>query len=251
MTNDILLMLLNIESLLGGKGKVEKDTVAGVDKKLNKINGRLADYLISTNQVKPPVGGLSIKDWNIIKERLGTDMDEVKLQMYLEGLPTEVSKEDATVAISELLPKLRPLLPVNISQTLTGYDEREPSDYEKSKFVRTIRVLENPLIILDLIDSNALTGTEVDALQLFYPSLYELMVKGIVEGLADLAGKSEGKPTIPLTKNRTLSLFLGVPRVTPAQMEVFQKQGTSEGDKAELKSSGKMAQTDTQQLMGK
>lgn len=250
LTNDIMLMLLNIEALLGGTGSAQKDTVEGVDKKLNKINGRISDYLVSNDSKLVPISKLKLGDFKVIKERLNHDLDENMIAAALSTMPTEVSKEDATVALTELMPKLKSTIPINISQTLLGYDERPPSDYEVSKFVRTIRILENPLIILDLIDSNALTGTEVDALKLFYPSLYERITQGIIEGLADLAGNNIGNSTIPLTKNRTLSLFLGVPRVSPAQMAVFQKQGASEGDKAELKASGQMEQTDNQRILG-
>jgi hypothetical protein len=250
MEKDVLLMLLNIESLLGGKGRVQKDTPEGVVKKINSINKFALDYL-SSKSTKLEPSQRTISDWATIKSRLDTKLDDQKLLQYLDQLPPEVDQDEAAVAIAELIPKLKALLPINTSVTLTGLDEREPSDYEKSKFIRAVRVLENPMHVMDLIASDTITGTEIDALQLFYPSLYEALVASIVNALSDFSGKNGSSATLPLTKNRTISMILGVPRVSPTQMAVFQAEGQSSGDKAELKASGRMEATDTQNTLNR
>lgn len=247
MNPDIMLALLNIEALLGGKGKPSKESSESLQKKLNNINKQISTYLVDMKRVAPPTSRMSLKDWNNIKTRINQPVDESTMFEWLDSLPEEVDREMAAVAVSELMGKLRPIMPINVSTTLTGYDEREPSDYEKSKFIRQVRVLENPFIILDLIRSNALTGTEVDALKLFYPSIYEQFTSAILEALSDLSGKNGGEMVyLPLEKNRTLALFLGVPRVTPTQMAMYQKTGTAEADKAEI--SQPTSQTDTQRV---
>lgn len=249
MDQDILLMLLNIESLLSDKGKVRKDSVEGVRKKINNINSLIASYLISTKSIPVPKQTRGMSDFTSIKETLSKDLNPDRVVEFLDSLPEEVDPDQASIAISELMPKLKKLIPINASTTLTGIDEREPSDYEKSKFIRQIRILENPLSILELIESDAVTGTEVDALKLFYPSLYELLVKAIIEELSVLAGKqTTNKPaSLPLTKNRTLSLILGVPRISPAQMSYFQQESQPEQG-ADIKSPGQQVQTETQRI---
>lgn len=230
-------MLLNIESLLGGKGSVQKDTVAGINKKIKNINSLISNYLISDKKVLPPKHDRMMTDFTSIKERLSNELNHDQMVKWLDRLPEGVDPDDASMAVSELMPKLKQLIPVNASTTLTGIDEREPSDYEKSKFIRQIRILENPMSILPLIESDAVTGTEVDALKLFYPSLYEVLVASIVDALADLASKQvPGKPaTLPLVKNRTISLILGIPRVSPSQMSALQNQQVA-SDQADISS---------------
>ena len=252
MEKDILLMLLNIESLLGGGGKINKDKPEAVIKKINNINKFMLDYMKSDKQTKIAEPSRKMGDFKVIKERLSSPLDQDKLDKFLSELPPEVDHDMAAVAVAEILPKLKSIIPINTSVTLTGIDERVPSDYEQSKFIRQVRILEDPLSILGLIEANAVTGTEIDALKMFYPAIYEALVGAIVNALADLAGKHPDSPaTLPLAKNRTLSLIMGIPRVSPAQMQVFQKQEQSEGDKAELQVAGQTSQTEPQRVATK
>ena len=132
---------------------------------LNKeISGFLKENL-GSYKFEP---AFKLTDFNRIKEAVDKGIAPEKIQSAAEK-GSEEEQEARMVQIAEHFELLKQSIPFNLSVDLFGVDEREPSDFEKSKFIRRVRVLQDPNHILELMRAGSLTGTEIDALNEFYP----------------------------------------------------------------------------------
>ena len=106
---------------------------------------------------------LKLADFGDIKDAVNEGIDEQEILKQLEAAPEEEQEERAAM-IAQHYEQLKQAIPVNLSVDLFGIDDKEPSDFEKSKFIRKVRVLQDPNHILELMKSGQLTGSEMDAL---------------------------------------------------------------------------------------
>lgn len=206
METDLTLLLLDMPKSLRGKAKVKKDNVP---KRLEQHKKTIAAYLEGQKKVafKPE---FTIKDFSSVREAAlhGIDIEDITKLPLHDG-----TKDSLLVASTEFNGKLSNEIPVNLSQTLFGVDERDPSDYEKSKFIRAMRVIENPDHIFELLGAGLLSGHEIDILKDYYPAYYQNLVDSVLEVISELQGNRDTELTP--TQNRDLALILGVPRVKP------------------------------------
>jgi len=200
------LTMLDIKASLGNKPKLRKN---GLELDVKKQKQKLKDYI--ENKVEKFTPEYTIKDYQPIKEKAMAGIDTEKLI----GLDIdEEIREDMLTAAVELNQKLTEIIPVNTSQTLFGVDERDPSDFEKSKFIRVMRIVEDPSHIFDLLLSGTVSGLEVDALQNFYPSYYEQLKEQLFGLVAEYKGSASKE--LSRIQNRDLSTLVGVTRLSPA-----------------------------------
>ena len=187
-------------------------------------------------------------DFSRIKDAVDKGIKEEKiLKITEEG---DEDEQDTKLAqISQHFEQLRQMVPTNLSIDLFGVDEKEPSDFEKSKFIRKVRVLENPNHVLELMLAGQLTGTEMDALNEFYPEYAQALKSAILEQIAELQGKEE--MTLSRKKNGILSTVLGVARITPESLAMFQRNLVPEevADVESLSMDTEAGQTDVQQTL--
>lgn len=206
----------------------------GKSVKFKKVKADSFKSRIKAFMEGPPKGGpkipLSISDFNELVPGIkkGIDTDAV------EG-------DDLWVLLTELNTTLSEILPENISQTLYGFDEREPSDFEKSKFIRQLRVVFNPDHVLDLLDSGTLSPLEVETLQLYYPEYYEDLVGAALGAVAETKDKPQASTT------RGLSILLQVPRLTPAILEARSSEET-ENKGLDLELPAQQMETEVQKI---
>jgi len=247
---DLLLMLVNFDNLLGGKGSLGHITTENVDKVLSNIPKRISQYLKTNDTKELALHPINNTTWPKIQLQINKGIDSENLEIGLANVAPEL-KDDLVVAITEAIAQLKALMPVNVSVTLTGLDERQPSNYEQNKFMRGLRIVENPALILDLIDANAVTGTELDTLEQFYPTYFDELKLQIMSALAEMKGK-DSEYQLSMAKNRTLSAILGVSRVTPSTMAKFQQKAEAEdpSNKADI-TIAKSVGTDTQRVANK
>jgi hypothetical protein len=178
-----------------------------------------------------------------------TLQNEIKLSDYdtqVENIRKGIKvPKDATsdlmVVTTELNAQLNNLIPANLSTTLYGVDERPPSDFEKSKFIRQLRVIANPEHVLDLLAVGSLSPLEVETLQSFYPEYYQKLVEDTLEAVSSL---SDTVP--PPSTTKALSVLLQVPRLTPEILQTPKEEG--EGN-LNLQAAAEQAETDTQKVM--
>lgn len=64
--------------------------------------------------------------------------------------------------------------------------EYQPSSLDIAKFERYIEAIDNPLSLLDDLNSNTLTREKVEAVRVVYPSLYQEMVTDITNSIAEM-----------------------------------------------------------------
>ncbi len=220
------------------------------EKKKRNISKELISFLESDKNEKIGKPALTMKDFTPIKEKIEVGIDEDKLLAELEKAPDEL-RDDLTVEIPAQYSALQGIVPQNVSVDLFGLDEREPSDFEKNKFIRAMRVLQNPNHVLDLLKNGALTGTEIDAMVLFWPKEYQALKDAVLEQIAEMQGKKDAK--LGRRKNALLSIVLGVPRITPKALKILQSNLVSAEDKesSELNVDTQGIQTDVQQTLNR
>tara|TARA_R110002126_G_scaffold172712_1_gene321499 strand:+ start:4194 stop:4859 length:666 start_codon:yes stop_codon:yes gene_type:complete len=219
-----LLASIDIKKSLGSKSLKTKKSGK------NLLRKRIPDFLTATTKTTP--------DWSY---GIG-DFSDLARQASL-GLTDPQDSTDLTVLTTEFNEALGSLVPTNVSETLFGVDEREPSDFEKSKFIRQYRVVEDPYHVLDLLESGTLSGLEVETLAAFYPILYQEIVSSTLDAIAASTGAD-----IPRSKTQALATLLQVPRLTPAILEVKPDEDGVEGDISGL---AEAEETDTQRLVSK
>ena len=177
----------------------------------------------------------SLKDYSELAEKAG------------KGLEVPSDDEDLMVSAAELNAYLSSIIPINSSITLYGVDEREPSDFEKMKFIRQLRVIENPAHVLDLMYAGMLSPLEVDTLAEVYPQYYDKLTQDILDEISNYAGQADKLPSPDVTRN--LSLLLRVPRLTPSILENRGESVDEPGSPADMKAQVEAATTDVQQVL--
>jgi len=224
MENDLALLALDMKQALEGKPKFKQ---ARAEKRMIAPLNVMTKYLkneLSDKKIKLPY---KLEDWPKLKEKASAG---ISLEKLAQNDANDEVKDSLLVAGIEFNDKLLNIIPINSSQTLLGIDERDPSDFEKSKFIRKMRVIENPEHIIDLLKKGQLSWTEMDTLRDFYPTYSELLLQGSLEALASLKGNTKE----PLSKEQTraLSLILDVQKVTPEILERVEEENQKE--KAEI-----------------
>ena len=188
-------------------------------------------------------------DFAKVVKSIEDGIKEDKFLKELGELDSE-AQEMFTAEIPRQYELLKSKIPVNMSQDLFGVDLREPSDFEKSKFIRLLRVVHNPDHVLELMENGQLTGTEVDAIMEFYPEYYEVLKEMMVEQIAELQGKDV---KLDRAQNQQVSLFLGVPRINPEsfarlQANLQSKEQEESGEEVDL-NPDETVKTDVQQVL--
>ena len=219
MEPDLLLLALDIKQAINGKAKVKEKKAEDT---LKSLKSKVKDDLLGKSP-KPSKLPYSISDYSSLRGEAMTGLDVNKILEL--GLDTEY-EEGYMVAIHDFNEKLQSLVPSNVSETIFGIDERDPSDFEKYKFIRKMRVVENPNHIFDLMAKGELSWTELDTLKEFYPSMHQSLVEATVEALSELKGEMDSQ--LDRDQNRTVSMLLGVTRASPKILEQMKEEKTSE-----------------------
>ena len=211
---------------------------------ISKMLDAFLDNPLSKDQIEH---NFKLADFDMLRDAVYKGIDEDKFMKLLEGL-NEEDKDIVATMIPEQYQALKNSIPVNMSETLFGVDEREPSDYEKSKFIRSVRVLQNPGYVLELLLNGSLTGTEVDALNTYYPELAAQLQEIALEKIAERSGKDI---KLDRRKNGLLALLLGVPRINPASLERLQSNLVSEEAEGsqDVNAGSEATMTDVQQSL--
>lgn len=173
-----------------------------------------------------------------IMGNIGDEMDDVAPQSA-QDLRDTVSR--AVFFLASKAPKEQPSTP--------GMPPLPPPKRDVIRFERYLKVVNDPLSIMDDAESGALTPESVEAVKHIYPQIFETMQ-------TDLASRVHNMPSIPYTRRLQLSALLGQdmtgtlkPAVAlgaqnayassaqsgpqPKQMPVSRAQGLNMADRAE------------------
>ncbi len=170
------------------------------------------------------------------------EYDEV-VEKARKGLSGPLN-EEMMIAIPNFNEQLLEIIPVNLSDTLTGVDSHPPSDFEKSKFLRQWRVITDPMHVLDLLDYGQLSPLEVETLAAFYPDLYQDMVAATLNTITQ-----QGDTKAP-RHVQDLSTLLMVPRVTPDILKPQEEVDEDTGGTPDITVPAEQAETEVQKVQG-
>lgn len=127
----------------------------------------------------------------------------------------------------------------------------KPSDSEISRFERRVQAVENPLSIVDQLETGTLSKETVETVQTLYPKLYEMVQQKVVESMQNHKGP------IPYSARMRLSLLMGETfdnSLKPENIRMMQQRFQQKPVQAP-KSSGNMnlpsLETQTQRLSSK
>lgn len=105
------------------------------------------------------------------------------------------------------------------------------SKAQKSAYLRTLSIAQQPLLVLSHIKRGTLLPQDVETVRNLYPGLYGKMTQKLMNAMADHLAKGE---SVPYSTRQSLSLFLGQPldsTMTPTSIQniqtVFMKNGSA------------------------
>ena len=113
--------------------------------------------------------------------------------------------EKAISAVNFLMSKV-PKNPYEAVFPTGGEPEYEPSSMELAKFERYLQVVDNPLSVLDDIETGLLTKEHVEALKAVYPRLYMKIREEALEQMSE-----ESAQKMSYAKKVQLSMLLDIP----------------------------------------
>ena len=195
----------------------------------------IKDYLSKPSKQTP--AKFTTKDYSGLRELAVKGIDVTKLPETLDA----ETLDQLVVDLPDFNAKLQNLIPVNLATTILGVDERDPSSFEKAKFIRSMTVVLSPLGIIESVVSDNLSMLEIEVLEVFYPELYQLIKDTVLETVASFTGDKN----LTRKQNNTLATLLKIPRLTPDILKPIEEGNT----KADLKIDDSM--TDTQRVSNK
>lgn len=231
MAPELGILNIDIKQSLGGKPKLGK--LKSLES-INKTQTNAIENYIKNPSVVKMTQDYTISDYEELKDKAEKGLD-VDLISQL-NLPEDI-KDSLTLSVTDFNQKLMGLIPQNITQTLFGVDVRDPSDFEKSKFVRAMRVVEDPSVVLNQMQAGMIGSWEVEVLQDMYPDYYVNLEGNVVEAITNMKGEADKELT--LEQNNSLGTLLGISRLTPAILQQKQEPikadiKTPEGESTEV-----------------
>jgi hypothetical protein len=199
-----------------------------------------------------------IRDWLVSEKESKfkpVELDYEKTSKFIEEFTSEDSTKifedwekvaELSMELIDRIELLKQLQPINQSITLFGVDDRPPSLFERKKWLAQVAVYENPMSVVDSLNAGVLSGLEVEALQLLYPSILEVLQSALIEGVAELQGK--GIKSIGSKKMKLVNTLLQVPRLSPQKMQELQARYMQEEEGVEVEVNGNSVMTETQRV---
>ena len=155
-------------------------------------------------------------DFMEIKEKL-IEHDYSKIVEMFEGWEEQ---PEFALSLSDKFALLVGMMPINQSTTLFGVEDLPPSTFEQKKFIAQYKVFDSPMLVIDLLNAGILTGLEVDALGILYPTILSTIQGAIIEAIVDL--KSKGISSLGMKKMNLINTILQIPRLSPEKLQQLQ-----------------------------
>lgn len=176
---------------------------------LTKTNFALAG---SEDKSKPKNKKEAFKKLSNNLREMQNNPEKITNLLQTNSLITSESAVNTGVALNSTLIKavnfLNAKLPKD-SSTGTGMFVRpyEPSSIELAKFERYLTAIENPMSVLDDLESGSVTREGVEAIQAVYPDLYQRIQTNAMEEIAK-------NPEIGYNKRVQMGILLNIPSDT-------------------------------------
>ncbi len=214
--------------------------------RLSKLNKKyrteIRNWLASSKETKYKP---EVLDYETVVETLDTFNPEDAANIFKAW----DKQAELSLELTDKIEQLKAVQPINQSITLFGVEDRPPSLFEQKKWLIYVRIFNAPEAVLDALNAGLLTGIEVEALGLIYPSILDTLQQAVIEGIAELKGK--GIKGLGLKKMKLVNTLLQVPRLSPEQFESLQAQYLKEEEGADINVDGEAVQTDTQRVQFK
>ena len=225
------------------------------NKKINKvgnlesdINKKIGEFISTGKKEIKPTYNINLEDFDSIREYIENEITPDTLAEQSKDIDDQELKDNLMLKSQEMINNTRNLLPVDRHESLFDSYEREPSNIQKNKFIRQMRILEDPTITLELIQSGEITPTEIETLGLFYPNYLQTLQESVISNMVD--AKSRDDISFGREKNSVLSTVLQVPKITPEVILENQKMYAQDEqqEKTEVTVKPESTMTNTQRV---
>ena len=157
--------------------------------------------------------------------------DEAQIQGMLDSLPPAAHDTAAAflMAAQRALDYLRQQFPISLQRDLTTTQNLPPATMLQAKFETVLALLDRPLAVFDLLDTNALLGSQARALKAVFPTIYQAVLQAL--GARDAYEHSRSASYVPHFAP-ALATLTGAPRTDQATATALK---ASAADRAQRK----------------
>ena len=237
-TTDALISLINLDSK---RVKPTQALVNQINNLDNKYKKEIRDWIASDKIEKNSISKLDYTD--TVDKVQDKEVEEIA-DMFMDW----DEQPEFTVALSQKLAMLKDLIPINQSVTLFGVEDMPPSTFEQSKWLLQYYIFDNPMVIFDKLNAGVLSGLEIEALEMFYPSILETLKGHLIEAIVDL--KAKGINSLGMKKMKLVNIILQIPRLSPDKLQELQASFAPKEDGKTDVEVGDI-QTETQRITNK
>jgi hypothetical protein len=199
-----------------GPLRVTKRQLAAAAKLPEHARARMQKAVAAT---KPTKGeALPPFDYDRMLELLTVPLDQPQGRRRIEenvaGWPEQTLANEYAGALGRAWGYLQTQFPIRTREHLSGDENVRPPELEITRFRRTLAIVENPLAIIDRLESAELISAEVAALKAAYPELDGLFKTIALEALIDETAKQRQRDkewNLPRRKDLMLRRLLEQP----------------------------------------
>jgi hypothetical protein len=209
---EMTLARLGLQPLLGGKPRRLGRRAPDIGREMQRlIDGFLASSKRAPLSPDPPF------DFDEVSKLIDGSSADRASEALRAAVPDQDMFDAIEQAATKMVETLHSELPQTTREDIYGTVIEPGSDLDVARFARAWSVANDPLIALRDLAEGSLTTDMVQALAMFWPSLYQMAQAYVREALADMRAKRPGPPPWELEprRDRLLRLFMGVPYVDP------------------------------------
>lgn len=242
-----------LKAIEPGPLRVTKAQFREADKVPVTARKRMAEAIEAKSGKSKPLPSM---DYDHLLEILPPPVTPARLQENLSSFPDQALANEYADALGRAWGYLQTQFPLRVREHLSGVENVTPPGSDVGRFRRVLAVVEDPMSVIDRIQSGELLAAEVETLKQTHPHLLELFRQLATEALIDEAAKRRkgGKDwQLPPRKDQMLRRLLEMPSGTIEQrsssyaQQLYEEQRQQEEQQDQHKApSGKPPETDAE-----
>jgi hypothetical protein len=167
------------------------------------------------------------------RDLVAPDVDVDVLASNLES----IESEDLSLALSGVILKAHSYIRAKIPRQTTRFKAEKPSDFTAAEFLRTWKIVSDPMSIIDDLEMGCLCTSQVATMKAVYPNLYEIMKSAAFEAVATKIA-DDPEYLVPYPKLKQLTILLQETLV-PEDLKSMLQANFKGGNEEEQAKSGK------------
>lgn len=142
-----------------------------------------------------------------------------------------IESEELSLALTSVILKAHSYIRDRIPKSTVRFKVDKPSDFQAADFLRTWKVVSEPLSVLDDLEMGCLASSQVATLKAVYPKLYELMVSSTMDMIADKIAE-DPEYLVPYPKLKQVAVLLDQ-KLVPEDLQGLLQNNFKSGEKEE------------------